>query len=83
MQVRVLVAGLYNGPDHHNPTQAQPGDVIEVAGGWYAAELVERGMVSTDLVPVAPASQDSTPAAPVEPEPTETPGKGRRATGRK
>lgn len=46
MRVRVLQAGVYNGPDHHEPVRALPGDVIEVAGGWYAAELIAKGLVA-------------------------------------
>lgn len=46
MRVRVLTAGVYNGPEHRHPVKAEPGDVIEVAGGWYAAELIEKGLVA-------------------------------------
>jgi hypothetical protein len=59
MRVRVLVAGAYNGPDHRHPVRAQPGDVIEVAGGWYAAELMAQGLVA-DVAAAGPPAPDVT-----------------------
>ena len=44
MRVRVLVAGRYNSPEHR-AVRARPGDVIDVAGGWYAQGLMRDGLV--------------------------------------
>jgi hypothetical protein len=57
-RVRVVVAGRYNGPDNKAQT-AQVDDVIVVAGGWYAAELLAAGLVTT---PEPMPAAASTPA---------------------
>lgn len=80
MRVQVLVAGVYNGPDHHDPVKAQPGDVIEVAGGWYAAELVDKGFVTAHVAePGQPAEvgpgENQATAGPVEQKPAEPKGR--------
>lgn len=72
MRVRVLIAGVYNGPDHHDPVRAQPGAVIEVAGGWYAADLIASGLV---------AKADAAGADPVAAEPRTGPGEDQAAAG--
>lgn len=82
MQVRVLVAGSYNGPGHHDPVTAEPGAVIEVAGGWYVTGLIARGLVTTDLAGPE-ASAEAAPAPATEPGPTLKPARGARASSRK
>lgn len=67
MLVRVLVAGVYNGPDH-KAQQAKVGELIEVAGGAYAASLVADGFVA---LPTPGPSETQ-----VAPGPGETKGAG-------
>jgi hypothetical protein len=47
-QVRVLVAGIYNGPGHRALPWAEVGAVIEVADAEYADRLVAAGLVSRE-----------------------------------
>jgi hypothetical protein len=51
--VHVLVAARYNGPDL-KAQHAKPGDVITVAGGGYADDLIASGMVE---IPVEESEQ--------------------------
>lgn len=81
MQVRVLKAGLFNGPDHHNPVYAQPGDIIEVPGGWYAEGLLEQGWVSRDLHPAQ--SKPAQPSEQAAAAPDDSAVRRPRPTGRK
>lgn len=67
MRVRVLVAGVYNGPGHRTPQTAQPGDVIEVPAGWYAESLIASGFVTAQLVaPVIGPTETQVAAGPSE-----------------
>jgi hypothetical protein len=45
MKVMVLVAGVYNGPEHRALPWAEAGAVVEVADGWYGDTLIARGCV--------------------------------------
>lgn len=49
MRVRVLEAGIYNGPGHRALPAANVGDVIEVASGPYAELLLAQGAVTQEL----------------------------------
>jgi hypothetical protein len=51
--VRVLVAGVYNGARHKSLGWRKAGEVIEVAGGAYAADLVAAGLVERYEPPAA------------------------------
>jgi len=53
MRVRVLEAGIYNGPGHRALPAANVGDVIEVADGAYADLLLAQGAVTQELSPEA------------------------------
>lgn len=44
--VRVLIAGIFNGPDHHALKWAEVGEEIVVASGAYANSLREDGFVA-------------------------------------
>lgn len=73
MLVRVLVDGVYNGPQH-NAVRAAAGAEIEVAGGWYAAELIAAGLV--ELLQPGPVEIPAPEVlAPKSPEP-----RGRKLT---
>jgi glycine cleavage system aminomethyltransferase T len=80
MRVRVLVSGVYNGPEHREPVKAEPGDVIEVASGWYAAELMAQGLVTADVAipgeaPKGEATESQAAAGPTQKKPAEPKGK--------
>lgn len=49
--VRVLVAGVFNGPGQRALPWAEPDAVVEVADGEYARRLEAAGMVSLALTP--------------------------------
>lgn len=73
MLVRVLVDGRYNGVDH-KARQAQAGELIEVAGGAYAASLITDGYVElltpgpseTQIAPGPAETKNPSPALPAE-----------------
>lgn len=44
-EVVVLVGSVYNGPNHKALPAASPGDVIVIAGGPYAFDLIKQGLV--------------------------------------
>ncbi len=46
LTVKVLVAGVYNGPRHKALPPAKVGDIITVAAGAYADSLIEDGFVA-------------------------------------
>jgi len=57
--VRVLVANRYNGPDL-KAKRANVGDVITVAGGRYADDLIASGLVEIPvIVSDGPEEEDS------------------------
>ena len=45
IQVKVLVANVYNDPDHHALPMAKVGSIITVAAGGYFQSLREEGFV--------------------------------------
>lgn len=45
VEVRVVVAGRYNGADHKSLGDQEVGAIIPVAAGWYADELIHLGLV--------------------------------------
>lgn len=47
--VRVLIASIYNGPNHKKLPAAKVNDLIRVAGGAYLASLEESGLVTRDI----------------------------------
>jgi len=60
--VRVIVPGVYNGRGHRALPHAEAGDLIEVAGGGYAASLMADGYVTDELTPAAPPTPDELPS---------------------
>lgn len=44
-QVVVLVESVYNGPNNKAQPVAYPGDTITIAGGPYAFDLIQQGLV--------------------------------------
>lgn len=72
MKVCVLRDGRYNGPGHRAIT-ARAGDVIEVAGGWYAEALIHDGFVAPyEPEPEATATEEK-----------KAPPRGKRTKGRR
>jgi len=68
MQVRVLVAGVYNGPGHRALPWAEAGAVVTVADAEYAERLMAGGCVErlgavgpTEAPQVGPTEQPSRP----------------------
>jgi hypothetical protein len=49
MQVRVLVAAVYNGVGHKALPKAEVGDIITVAAGAYAQDLIACELVTAEL----------------------------------
>lgn len=45
VNVVVVQPGIYNGADHRANPFAKAGDIIAVAGGWYAEGLIAAGFV--------------------------------------
>ena len=74
MLVRVLVDGRYNGVDH-KAQDARVGDLIEVAGGAYAASLIADGYVA---LPLPGPSETQVAPGPAE---TKGPGTGDQGLG--
>lgn len=58
--VRVLQDARYNGPDH-KAKHAKANDIIEVAGGQYASDLIASGMVERYDEPDDDAQVDEEP----------------------
>ena len=88
MKVVVVVAGVYNGPEHRAQPWAEAGAVIEVADGWYADTLLEQGCVRSFDSGLRPSAQDDSPVGPGPSEaqvavgPGEMPGRPRRGRTR-
>ena len=61
--VRVLGAGVFNGPGHRALPGAEAGSVIEVADGEYAGRLAAMGLVEEALTsrPPLPKSGEGEP----------------------
>jgi len=76
MQVRVIRAGIYNGPGHRALSLAEPDDIIDVADAEYADSLEARGFVTRNLGPGPIETQISR-------GPTEMPSRPRRKLRRK
>jgi len=55
VMVRALVKAVLNGPNHKTIGWVQPGEIVVVAGGWYANGLIKKGFVTYDIeVPAIP-----------------------------
>lgn len=76
MRVRVLVAGVYNGPGHRSLPWAEAGAVIDVATGPYGDALIQQGLVA--LIATGPYGVGPGEAQ-VARGPSETPGRPRKA----
>lgn len=57
VEVEVLVADVYNGPDHKSLGRQEVGSIISIASGGYSAYLIEHGFVR----PAVPSDTDSDP----------------------
>lgn len=57
VEVEVLVADIYNGPDHKSLGRQEIGAIISIASGGYSAYLIEHGFVR----PAVPSDTDSDP----------------------
>jgi hypothetical protein len=57
MQVRVLVANVYNGINHKALPKAQVGDIITVASGAYVQDLIACALVEPYADPAAPTEE--------------------------
>lgn len=83
MKVVVVVAGVYNGPEHRALPWAEAGAMVEVADGWYGDTLLEQGCVRSCDSGLPPSTQDDMQVGPtqaqVAPGPAETPGRPRKA----
>jgi hypothetical protein len=84
MKVVVVVAGVYNGPEHRALPWAEAGAVVEVADGWYGDTLIERGCVRSCDSGLRPSAQDDMVGpgpseAQVAVGPGEMPGRPRKA----
>ncbi|MCI0726426.1 MAG: helix-hairpin-helix domain-containing protein [Chloroflexi bacterium] len=58
MKVRILKAGIYNGPGHKALPWAEEGDVITVATALYANSLMADGLVAPYVPPTAEGDGD-------------------------
>lgn len=84
--VRVLEQNVYVDENFSALPESKPGDVIDVAGGWYVDELVKGGLVELvaavepvvveDLAPVAEAEVETKA---VEAEAVKEPARVRRS----
>ena len=64
--VRVLEAGIYNGPEHKSLGQCEVGEIIPVVTGGYSQYLIENGFVEayTPNVPQPEPEPEPPPAQP-------------------
>ena len=72
MRVRVLRDGVYNNPQH-KAQEARAGDIIEVAGGWYALSLAADGYVERVDEDGPEETVETGPSEASTPGPEETP----------
>lgn len=67
VRVRVLRAGVYNGPNHKALGRCEAGQVADVAAGAYAAALIASGAVELYQEPEAEAQAEAQAAVPEPP----------------
>lgn len=75
-EVRVLIEGVYNGPNNKAQPFASPGNIIMVAAGPYALDLIRQGLViaaedyqEPEATIESPPAEDESPAIKTEPDP--------------
>lgn len=51
VEVEVLIAGKYNGPDHKSIGEHQAGAIIVIASGGYSSYLIQNGFVRPTIAP--------------------------------